>query len=631
MEKDGSHMTERILNLTLEIIYLLTGENYVAFKLSSGLVASSLKTQSLIIDPPSHSMRKNNKKVQEATNEIIELLMGEVPISAEDVAADLSMEDEENSLVAHIDLYKGIMVENQLPLPCTDGSSIGPLYSQSPNQEHKTIKDDQDEEMCMRSVELCMENTIPPAVSTDSRDLSANQRNPNEDRSLVRIKEEENPTEISTDAPCNRNPLDGSPSPLYCQDPTKGDQISSHYHQDVNGINIEVEARQESDEEYVRGDDPCKEEEIAADINAVGAYNTSILEKHPVTSPEGEIEDHDITSDSSEEFVFTQNIHPALYSTDQSTNASTHGNISSCPSPLITDHTAQRQGETSSLARYNGHYIQEAEFISNQGGHKSMKTHSCPECGKCFSCKVQFIQHLKTHSIDKPFSCFKCGRCYSTITQLIIHQTTHNGEKPYSCSKCGKCFSRSSNLIKHQRVHTSEKRLQLISHQMWHTEENPCSCSECGKCFSLTGKLDAGGKPFVCSECGKCFSKKVHFLLHEKRHTGEKPYSCPDCGKCFTDRSNLAKHQRIHTGEKPFSCAECGRCFSQRVHLIAHQKRHTGEKPYSCSQCGRCFTQKSTLTRHERVHAGQKPYTCLKCGRCFSNKKCFDKHRNSHT
>ncbi|XP_018425437.1 PREDICTED: gastrula zinc finger protein XlCGF53.1-like [Nanorana parkeri] len=79
MEKACSHMTERILDLTLEIIYLLNGENYIAFKLSDGLVASNvMKKQSPTVDRLSHAMRKNYKKVQEVTTKIIKLLMGEV-------------------------------------------------------------------------------------------------------------------------------------------------------------------------------------------------------------------------------------------------------------------------------------------------------------------------------------------------------------------------------------------------------------------------------------------------------------------------------------------------------------------------------------------------------------------------
>ncbi|KAM5141771.1 gastrula zinc finger protein XlCGF66.1-like [Mantella aurantiaca] len=73
MEKDGSHMTERILNLTLEIIYLLTGEDYTVVKKTSGEHFSPNKH-------PIGTSRKekmNNKKILEVTSKIIELLTKE--------------------------------------------------------------------------------------------------------------------------------------------------------------------------------------------------------------------------------------------------------------------------------------------------------------------------------------------------------------------------------------------------------------------------------------------------------------------------------------------------------------------------------------------------------------------------
>ncbi|KAM5140576.1 gastrula zinc finger protein XlCGF66.1-like [Mantella aurantiaca] len=119
MERERSHMTERMLNLTLEIIYLLTGENYIAFKLSKGLVASNMrKIQNSVMEPPSHSL-KINKKVQEVTSEIIGLLTEEVPIRCQDLASCISMEEWEY-IEGHKDLYKDVMMDNQ-PLLTSPG------------------------------------------------------------------------------------------------------------------------------------------------------------------------------------------------------------------------------------------------------------------------------------------------------------------------------------------------------------------------------------------------------------------------------------------------------------------------------------------------------------------------------
>ncbi|KAM5125586.1 oocyte zinc finger protein XlCOF29-like, partial [Mantella aurantiaca] len=119
MEEDQSHMTERILNLTLEIIYLLTGEIYPLVK--SG-------DQVTIMVPPPHSIKK---KILEVTQKMIGVLTGE----------------EWEYLEGHKDLYKDVMMDNQPPLTSPDGSSNRnppercprPLYSWDSTQEDLTF------------------------------------------------------------------------------------------------------------------------------------------------------------------------------------------------------------------------------------------------------------------------------------------------------------------------------------------------------------------------------------------------------------------------------------------------------------------------------------------------------------
>ncbi|XP_077321675.1 uncharacterized protein LOC143955516 [Lithobates pipiens] len=72
MEEDQSHMTEKILNLTLEIIYLLTGERFPLGKSGDHMT---------ITVPPCDSLkpeRHNMEKILEVTKKMMELLTGEV-------------------------------------------------------------------------------------------------------------------------------------------------------------------------------------------------------------------------------------------------------------------------------------------------------------------------------------------------------------------------------------------------------------------------------------------------------------------------------------------------------------------------------------------------------------------------
>ncbi|CAI9577138.1 unnamed protein product [Staurois parvus] len=118
-------MAGRIHNLTLEVIYLLTGEDYELVKTRSGKILphnSSTVDPSPIMEPPPPSLtseRNNKKQILEVTQKIVELLTGEVPIRCQDVIVYFSMEEWEY-LEGHKDLYKDVMMENWPP-PTTPG------------------------------------------------------------------------------------------------------------------------------------------------------------------------------------------------------------------------------------------------------------------------------------------------------------------------------------------------------------------------------------------------------------------------------------------------------------------------------------------------------------------------------
>ncbi|CAI9540843.1 unnamed protein product [Staurois parvus] len=140
MEEDRSHMPEKILNLTLEIIYLLTGERFPLPKSGDHMTITVPPCESL--NPERHNMQK----ILEVTKKMMELLTGEVPIRCQGVTVYFSMEEWEY-LEGHKDLYKDVMMDNQPPLTSPDGSSHGnppercprPLYSRDSTQEGHTI------------------------------------------------------------------------------------------------------------------------------------------------------------------------------------------------------------------------------------------------------------------------------------------------------------------------------------------------------------------------------------------------------------------------------------------------------------------------------------------------------------
>ncbi|XP_075204212.1 gastrula zinc finger protein XlCGF66.1-like [Anomaloglossus baeobatrachus] len=124
MDRDKDKMSERILHLTLEILFRLTGEDYTVVKKTyieccqAPVSEGWGRSLSPITGPPPHPPIHediNDQKILELTYKMIELLTGEVPIRCQDVTVYFSMEEWEY-LEGHKELYKDIMMEVPQPL-----------------------------------------------------------------------------------------------------------------------------------------------------------------------------------------------------------------------------------------------------------------------------------------------------------------------------------------------------------------------------------------------------------------------------------------------------------------------------------------------------------------------------------
>ncbi|XP_077113901.1 oocyte zinc finger protein XlCOF29-like [Ranitomeya variabilis] len=89
MDRDRDKMAERILHLTLEILFRLTGEDYTLVKKTSSERCQAPVSEgwerpsSPITGPPPHHLIHediNDQKILELTYKMIELLTGEVTL-----------------------------------------------------------------------------------------------------------------------------------------------------------------------------------------------------------------------------------------------------------------------------------------------------------------------------------------------------------------------------------------------------------------------------------------------------------------------------------------------------------------------------------------------------------------------
>ncbi|XP_040284998.1 gastrula zinc finger protein XlCGF66.1-like isoform X2 [Bufo bufo] len=121
---DRKEISRRLLDFTLEIIYLLSGEDYTIVKKTSGgtpiIHGSGGWSRTPITEPP-HLI--HDQKILELTHKMMELLTGEVPVRCQDVAVYFSMEEWEY-VEGYMCLYKDFIMEDPRPLTSPGRTSV---------------------------------------------------------------------------------------------------------------------------------------------------------------------------------------------------------------------------------------------------------------------------------------------------------------------------------------------------------------------------------------------------------------------------------------------------------------------------------------------------------------------------
>ncbi|KAM3910121.1 uncharacterized protein RB166_021298 [Leptodactylus fuscus] len=480
MEKDRSQMTDRILNLTLEILYLLTGEDYVPAKKSNEFAAPSScprvpgglsRTQSPSAASPTHSRtqeKSNDEKILDLTNKIIQLLTGEVPVRCQDVTVYFSMEEWEY-LEGHKDLYKDVMKETHQPL--TSAGNFKAKTSPDGFQPtfHSSYYVEQNKNFSktnLRPELLKFYKTIErpgKSVSDESEDSSSEDDFPDSDLYI-------HTQYMATDG-----------------------QATESDSSDEDVIYISTQQQSQAKRPPIfRRETPMPRDAA----NLLRVYNPRAIAYRPplpvkqIPKTISNTQKMNAMLIKYSEFNRDFNMKPAP------------------PPPRQILPTTRRLFSCSECPKF---FTSNAELTRHQRVHKRKKL-TCSDCGKLFPYKSHLIRHQSVHTGERAFVCPECGENFLCKSHLVTHLRTHTREKPLVCQDCGKHFSCNSALITHRRIHTGEK---------------PFVCPICGKAFAQSSNLlshqrgHTGVKKFICRECGKSFAQKNDLNRHLKIHRGQ--------------------------------------------------------------------------------------------------------------
>ncbi|XP_073536843.1 uncharacterized protein [Phyllobates terribilis] len=491
MDMDRDKMAERILHLTLEILFRLTGEDYTVVKKTSSEHCQAPVSEgwgrplSPIMGPPPHPLVHediNDQKILELTYKMIELLTGEVPIRCQDVTVYFSMEEWEY-LEGHKDLYKDIMME--VPQPLT--SAVLSSKRTTP-------------ERCPR-----------PLLPQDCKQENFNVPQDHQGEDLTHINTTE--TYVIGDEWCKEE----IPRYDYPDDFTgrlEGLLTSSDLKSEDLGVT------------EVAYEEHCIIPAIASALHSKDSssnhFNDFVCSNSSQTIKKNKSHRTDVKNQSSN-------------TVKKILSCSERGKCFNLNSVVVRLQRSQTGENPFSCSEHGKYFKRNLTLDPYERTRKMEKLYPCSDCGKYFRQKSNLVRHGRTHTGEKPYLCLECGKCFANKSNLFAHKKIHTGEKPFACLECGKCFKQKSDLVTHQRRHTGEK---------------PYSCSECGKCFRLKiylvthKRTHTGEKPYSCLECGHHFSQLSSLATHKRTHTGEKPFSCSECGKCFRYRSSLRMHKK---------------------------------------------------------------------------------------
>ncbi|XP_069837125.1 gastrula zinc finger protein XlCGF48.2-like [Dendropsophus ebraccatus] len=438
---DRSHMTGRILTLTLKIIYLLTGENYVPMKRSDDDDTAHLT--------PSNE-KENDEKILYLTNKIIELLTGESKQEVKDEPMSSTVDDNNVHVWATLKCK-----EEEIPMTISADQS-SQTNSQASDQNASSgdgvqCKEEEEDASFFssgrsQSSDMHQSSQGPTSQNIGDFQVGCSMDPPETTDDRLRIvvidagegklcfKEEEEEIPIGPQPDVSKKPPRPLSSREYVQkkDEETETDTETEDEEDDSASGLKTIVKSEKMEPCVK----IKEEEEATDISPGGKK----------TCP---------GRGATDKKIFP--IDRRLVTAEKPFFCPDCGGFFKHKSSLVLHRRIHSGEKPFSCSQCGKEFIQKANYIRHQRLHTGEKPYKCTECGKLYAQKQSLIMHQKFHAENEPFSCPECGENFIRQSHLVNHRKTHKGLKRYSCPDCGDFFMLRSSLVIHQRVHSAEK------------------------------------------------------------------------------------------------------------------------------------------------------------------------------
>ncbi|XP_071986472.1 oocyte zinc finger protein XlCOF8.4-like isoform X2 [Engystomops pustulosus] len=380
MDKERNKMAEKILNLSLEIIYLVTGEDYTVIKKMPGESVERTYIPITMPHPVLHD-GSSKQKILDVTNKILEMLSGEVPIRCQDVSIHFSME-EWDYIEEHKDQYKYLLMEDHPPLTSL---VTGCFITDEPP---------------MRSPqERCPSPRYSQECQEEHRDELWSQ---GED--LADIKHEREKMDVEDEQQRKEEEI---PADLYTGDCTRVLKEEDH------SITLDR-----------------KEERIGLD-SAPGTLVQNVssgLQQNKLPRS------YDKAFPDTSRILKDTGLRYYVHKRPKKPFSCVYcGKCFVKNSDLMRHHRVHTGEKPYPCSQCGKNFTQKSSLVQHQRIHTGEKSFSCSECGKGFVMKPYLIKHQRVHTEGRTFTCPDCGKNFTMKSDLMNHQINHTREKLFSC------------------------------------------------------------------------------------------------------------------------------------------------------------------------------------------------------